>query len=104
MQDGLAVQFDFDVERRAVQAIRKVLLPREDVAARGRSRLIRVEIAGVVPDNPAWKVKAEGDDLRSVPANILKRPRTQRRGADLRLEHVMPVLHGERVPRPREWR
>src|SRR6266536_711808 len=35
MQDGLAVQLDFDVERRALEAIREVLLPREDVAARG---------------------------------------------------------------------
>ena len=104
MQDGLAVHFDLDVERRALEAVREVLLPREDIAARVRGRFIRVGIARVVPDDSAWQMKTEGDELRSFPANVLKRPRPKRRGADLLLEYVAPVLRRESVPGPREWR
>ena len=62
MQDRLAVHLDLDVERRALEPIGEVLFPREDVAARGLRRLFGLEIARVVPDDPARQVQPERDD------------------------------------------
>ena len=61
-------------------------------------RLVGLEIAGVVLDDPAGQVQPERDDLRSRSSRrSLKRARPQRRGAHLLLEGVMPVLRRERV-------
>ena len=70
----------------------EVLLPAQNVSARGLVRLTGVEIAGVVPDDPARQVEPERHDLTAVPADVLERARPQRRGPDLLLEDVTAAL------------
>ena len=55
-------------------------------------RLVGLEIARVVPENPARQMQAECDDLGAVPPDLLQRARPQRRRADFLFEDVVAVL------------
>src|SRR5205085_227570 len=75
IQDRLAVDFDLDVERRAIETIRQVLFPGENVAALGFRRLVGLEVPRVVPQDSAGQVQAERDNLGTVPSDLPQRAR-----------------------------
>src|SRR3954447_22692147 len=102
VQDRLAVHFDSDVDGRSIEPIGEALFPRENVSTGSTTGLPRLQVARVVPQDPAREVQAECDDFGTVPADVLERAGAKRGSAHLLFEDVMPVLRPQLVMRPGE--
>src|SRR3954463_11652901 len=95
VKNRLTVELNPDGERSAVEAIGEMLFPGEDVAGLHVGRLIRVQIARIVPEDSAGQVQPEGNDCGSIPSDVLQRAALQCGWADLLLEDVVALLYLE---------